>query len=149
MGPTERPQVAARHRYRNAAGAGPARLGERETAARNDRIAQALRADVTIDLRDVDTAHLLVEHRALAAEFTRYRAGYERLDEELDNLVCDHVDLVQERDQLRTEVAILRSVVTAVLADGPDEFGDAKARPYPQLDAAQAAAVERAMGERT
>jgi hypothetical protein len=123
------------------------RLGERETAARNDRIAEALRADVTIDLRDIDTAHLLVEHRALGAELRRVRATNDRLEEELDDLVCDHVDLVQERDQLRTEVAILRSVVTAVLADGPDEFGDAKARPYPTLDATQAAAVERAMRE--
>lgn len=73
MSDVDRPRITGRHRYRNAAGSGPARLGERETAARNDRIAQALRVDVTIDLRDVDTAHLLVEHRALASELRRYR----------------------------------------------------------------------------
>jgi hypothetical protein len=68
--------------------------------------------------------------------------GHPLVDGEVIDLRDDEVD------RLRTEVAILRSVITAVLADGPDEFGDAKARPYPQLDAAQAAAVERTMGGR-
>jgi hypothetical protein len=69
----DRPQITGRHRYRNAAGAGPRRLGERETAARNDRIAEALGADVTIDLTQIDVAHLLVEHRAACAELRQLR----------------------------------------------------------------------------
>ena len=51
---------------------------------------------------------------------------------------------------LEDEVAMLRSVVLAVLEDGPDDDGVARARPWPYLTPAQGRAVARAMeGVRT
>ncbi len=55
-------------------------LGERMKAAtRPERVAQALGADIVIDLDELDVAHLVAEHRAAITEIESLRAEVRRL----------------------------------------------------------------------
>lgn len=83
-----------------------------------------LGASVTIDLTDVDTAHLLAEHRALAAAHRQLRADY---NADLELLIGRNRRLTRERDELLELVARADNLL------GPLDH-------HPEVEAWQAAA---------